>query len=284
MQFVTFLNNGGPEPGVLSGDSIIGLKPAGFSSLLQIIEQGEAARKKAADYVASAPASARVPLASAKILAPIARPPKLIFIGLNYRDHAEETGASIPDVPTVFAKYSNAVIAHGDTIILPKASKTPDYEAELAIVIGKKGKYITQQNWREYVFGYTNLHDVSARDVQKATTQWVMGKTFDTFAPYGPAIVTADEIPDPNALKIELVLNGEVMQSSNTKEMVFSVPYLLEFLSKVMTLEPGDIISTGTPAGVGMAKTPPRWLLPGDIATVRIQSIPELTNPVAAEA
>jgi 2-keto-4-pentenoate hydratase/2-oxohepta-3-ene-1,7-dioic acid hydratase in catechol pathway len=283
MRFVTFENNGVAEPGVMLDDSVVGLKGAGFSSLLEIIEQGAAAQKKAAEFVKSAPASAKVPLASAKLLTPLAKPPKLIFIGLNYRDHAEETGAKIPAVPTVFSKYNTSIVGTGDDIVLPKASKQPDYEAELAIVIGKRGKYITQANWREYVFGYTNLHDVSARDVQMATTQWMMGKTFDTFAPIGPAIVTADEITEPNKLKIELILNGEVMQSSNTSEMVFDVPYLIEHLSTVMTLEPGDIISTGTPAGVGMAKKPQRWLREGDVAIVRIEGIPELSNGVKNE-
>jgi len=283
MRFVTFENKGVAEPGVMLEDSVIGLKGAGFASLLQVIEQGADAQKKVAEFVKNAPADARSPLASAKLLTPLSRPPKLIFIGLNYRDHAEETGAKIPAVPTVFSKYNTSIVGPGDDIILPRASKQPDYEAELAVVIGKRGRYITQANWREFVFGYTNLHDVSARDVQMATTQWMMGKTFDTFAPIGPAIVTADEIPEPNALKIEFVLNGEVMQSSNTSEMVFSVPYLIEHLSTVMTLEPGDIISTGTPAGVGMAKKPQRWLREGDDAVVRIEKIPELRNGVKAE-
>jgi len=281
MRLVTFQHNNSAEPGLLLHDSILPLKPAGFASILDIIEQGKLALDKIA-ALAKNPGAA-IPLAGLKLLTPIARPPKLIFIGLNYRDHAEECGAKIPDVPTVFSKYNSSIIGPGDSIVLPRVSTQPDYEAELAIVIGKKGRYISKENWREYVFGYTNLHDVSARDVQMATTQWMMGKTFDTFAPIGPAIVTADELPNPNALKIELVLNGEVMQSSNTSEMVFHVPYLIEHLSQVMTLEPGDIISTGTPAGVGMAKKPARWLRPGDHTIVRIQGIPELENTVRAE-
>lgn len=283
MHLVTFQSNGSSEPGVIVESNVIGLKAAGFSSLLDIIEQGPAARERIAAWVKVAPAESVVPLSKAKLLAPLTRPPKLIFIGLNYRDHAIECGAEIPKLPSVFSKYNTSIVGPGDEIVLPKISAQPDYEAELAVVIGKKGRYIPKDQWQEYVFGYTNLHDVSARDVQMATSQWMMGKTFDTFAPIGPAIVTSDEIPNPNALKIELVLNGEVMQSSNTSEMLFQVPYLIEHLSSVMTLEPGDIISTGTPAGVGMAKTPQRWLRPGDITVVRIEGIPELQNSVRAE-
>jgi 2-keto-4-pentenoate hydratase/2-oxohepta-3-ene-1,7-dioic acid hydratase in catechol pathway len=167
--------------------------------------------------------------------------------------------------------------------VLPKNSKQPDYEAEFAVVIGKGGRHIPQDRWREHVFGYTNHNDVSARDVQEATSQWMMGKTFDTFAPMGPAIVTADEIPDPQALDIQMIINGEVLQSSNTSQMVFGVGYLIEHLSSVFTLEPGDVISTGTPGGVGEAKTPPRWLRPGDHVVVRIAGIPELHSEVRAE-
>ncbi len=281
MRLITFQNNGSAEPGLLLDDSILPLKSIGFPSLLDIIQQGQPALDRIA-AIAKSP-EVVIPLAGAQILAPIAAPPKLIFIGLNYHDHAEECGLKIPDVPTVFSKYNTSIIGPGDEIVLPRVSTQPDYEAELAVVIGKGGRYISKENWRECVFGYTNLHDVSARDIQLATSQWMMGKTFDTFAPYGPAIVTADEIPDPNALKIEFILNGEVMQSSNTSEMVFHIPYLIEHLSKVMTLEPGDIISTGTPAGVGMAKKPARWLRPGDHAIVRIEGIPELAHTVRAE-
>jgi 2-keto-4-pentenoate hydratase/2-oxohepta-3-ene-1,7-dioic acid hydratase in catechol pathway len=150
-------------------------------------------------------------------------------------------------------------------------------------VIGKGGRYITRDNRRDYVFGYTNLNDVSARDYQMATTQWMMGKTFDTFAPMGPAIVTADEIADPHALDIQMIINGEVLQSSNTSQLIFDIPALIEYLSGVFTLEPGDIISTGTPSGVGFSKNPPRWLRPGDDVVVKIAGLGELRNPVRAE-
>jgi 2-keto-4-pentenoate hydratase/2-oxohepta-3-ene-1,7-dioic acid hydratase in catechol pathway len=204
-------------------------------------------------------------------------------VGLNYRDHALECKAEIPKVPTIFSKYTTSIIGPGEAIVLPKHSKEPDYEAEFAVVIGKGGRYISKDRWREHVFGYTNLNDVSARDFQMATSQWMIGKTFDTFAPMGPAIVTADEIPDPHALDIQMIVNGEVLQSSNTSQMVFRIADLIEHISSVFTLEPGDVISTGTPAGVGEAKTPPRWLRPGDHVVVRISGIPELHNEVRAE-
>jgi 2-keto-4-pentenoate hydratase/2-oxohepta-3-ene-1,7-dioic acid hydratase in catechol pathway len=283
MQLVTFQHNGAPEPGVLQGGKVIAFKSAGFPTLLSLIEGGSDALLRLKAWLASAPADQAVPLAKAKLLAPIPRPPKIICIGLNYRDHAAECKAEIPKVPTVFAKFATAVIGPGDAIVLPKNSKQPDYEAEFAVVVGKGGRHIPRDRWREHVFGYTNHNDVSARDVQEATSQWVMGKTFDTFAPMGPAIVTADEILDPQAQDIQMIINGEVLQSSNTSEMVFGVGYLIEHLSSVFTLEPGDIISTGTPGGVGEAKTPPRWLRPGDHVVVRIAGIPELHNEVRAE-
>lgn len=283
MQFVTFDRNGAAEPGLLLGDSILSLKSAGFSSLLEIIEQGAAARSRIEAWIATSSAGHRVPLATAKLLAPIPRPPKIICIGLNYRDHAKECGAEIPTVPTMFAKFPTAVLAPGADIVLPAQSKEPDYEAEFAVVIGKGGRYISQDRWKDHVFGYTNLNDVSARDYQMATSQWMIGKTFDTFAPFGPAIVTADEIADPHALDIQMIINGEVLQNSNTSQLVFQIPYLLEHLSSVFMLEPGDIISTGTPGGVGEAKNPPRWLRPGDDVVVRIAGIPELRNGVRAE-
>jgi 2-keto-4-pentenoate hydratase/2-oxohepta-3-ene-1,7-dioic acid hydratase in catechol pathway len=204
-------------------------------------------------------------------------------VGLNYRDHAEESKMPIPEVPTIFAKFPTAVIGPGEPIVLPKASTQPDYEAEFAFVIGQRGRYVAEKDWRDYVFGYTIVNDVSARDFQMATSQWTMGKTFDTFAPMGPAIVTADEIADPHELDIQLTLNGEVMQQSNTRNLIFRVPRLVAFLSSVFTLEPGDVVSTGTPGGVGFARKPPRYLKPGESVAVRIEGLGELVNPVVAE-
>ncbi|HUA15875.1 MAG TPA: fumarylacetoacetate hydrolase family protein, partial [Verrucomicrobiae bacterium] len=231
-----------------------------------------------------APPGAALDLKDVTLLAPVPRPPKLICVGLNYRDHALESGLAIPEVPTIFCKFPTAVTGPKQPIVLPKASARPDYEAELCVVIGKGGRYIPAERWQEHVFGYTILNDVSARDFQMATTQWMIGKTFDTFAPFGPAIVTADEIPDPHNLHISLELNGQVMQDSNTSNLIFKIPQLIAHLSSVFTLEPGDLIATGTPAGVGFARKPPVYLHAGDEVRIRIEGIGELVNPVAAEA
>src|SRR5436305_14422729 len=229
------------------------------------------------------PSGERLDPGTVKLAAPIARPPKIVCIGLNYRDHAEESNLPIPETPTVFAKFPTAVIGPGQPIVLPKNSTRPDYEAEFAVVIGKRGRHIPEDRWREHVFGYTILNDVSARDFQMATSQWVIGKTFDTFCPMGPAIVTVDEIDDPHNLSITLELSGDVLQSSNTKNLIFGVPQLIAYLSSVFTLEPGDVIATGTPGGVGFARKPPRYLKAGDQVRVRIEGLGELYNPVVAE-
>lgn len=283
MQLVTFQQNGSAKPGAILGDKIIGVQAAGFSSMLHLIRGGSEALQRLKSWLINPPKDEVVPLAKAQLLAPLLNPPKIICVGLNYRDHALECNAEIPKVPTLFSKYTTAIIGPGDAIVLPKNSGEPDYEAEFAVVIGKGGRYISRDRWRDHVFGYTNLNDVSARDYQMATSQWMVGKTFDTFAPLGPAIVTKDEIADPQALDIQMIINGEVLQNSNTSQMVFGIPELIEYISSVFTLEPGDIISTGTPAGVGEAKMPPRWLRPGDHVVVRISGIPELHNEVRAE-
>jgi 2-keto-4-pentenoate hydratase/2-oxohepta-3-ene-1,7-dioic acid hydratase in catechol pathway len=217
------------------------------------------------------------------LLSPVPRPPKVICVGLNYRDHALEAGMEIPSVPTIFCKFPTAVIAPGDAIVLPANSTKPDYEAEFAFVIGRGGRHIAADKSFEHVYGYTCANDVSARDYQMATSQWMMGKTFDTFAPIGPWIVTAEEIPDPHALNISLTINGETLQSSNTRELIFRIPDLVAYLSSVFTLEPGDVVLTGTPSGVGFSKKPPRWLRRGDDVVVSIQGIGELRNPVVSE-
>lgn len=283
MQLVTFQRNGSAKPGAILGDKIVGLEAAGFSTMLHLIREGPEALQRVKACLDNPPKDEILPLAEARLLAPLSNPPKIVCVGLNYRDHARECNAEIPTVPTLFSKYTTSIIGPGDAIVLPKNSKEPDYEAEFAVVIGKGGRYISKCRWRDHVFGYTNLNDVSARDYQMATSQWMVGKTFDTFAPMGPAIVTSEEVADPQALDIQMIINGEVLQSSNTSQMVFGIPELIEYISSVFTLEPGDVISTGTPAGVGEAKTPPRWLQPGDHVVVRISGIPELHNEVRAE-
>ena len=215
-------------------------------------------------------------------LASVPRPGKLICIGLNYRDHAAESGASIPERPVVFSKFSSSVIAPGEAVILPAGSQQVDYEAELAVVMGRRAKNVSASRALDYVLGYTTFNDVSARDFQFADGQWQRGKSCDTFAPMGSPIVTTDRIPDPNRLSIKLTLNGETMQDSNTDQMIFSVPELIEFISQTITLEPGDVIATGTPHGVGFARKPPVFLKPGDFMEVEIEGVGKLGNPVVA--
>jgi 2-keto-4-pentenoate hydratase/2-oxohepta-3-ene-1,7-dioic acid hydratase in catechol pathway len=223
----------------------------------------------------------------AKLLAPIA-PSQILCIGLNYRRHAEETKAKIPSYPVVFMKTLNTVQNPGDPIVLPThlRSDEVDYECELAVVIGRRCRNVSRDDALDYVLGYTCANDVSARDwqIKFGGSQWCRGKSFDTFAPLGPRIVTADEIPDPQALQIRTVLNSETVQEWTTGDMIFDVPALIEFLSGSSTLLPGTVILTGTPHGVGMAADPPRWLRYGDIVTIEIESIGSLTNPVEEEA
>ena len=221
-----------------------------------------------------------------KLLAPV-QPSSIICIGLNYRKHAEETGAKFPEVPVVFFKGINTLQNPGDAIEIPThmRSEEVDYECELAVVIGRACKNVSRQNALDYVLGYTCSNDVSARDwqIKRGGGQWCRGKSFDTFSPLGPVLVTRDEIPDPNTLKIRTVVSGQVMQDWNTNDMIFNVPALIEFLCGSTTLLPGTVIFTGTPHGVGMAQKPPRWLKPGDSVTIEIEKIGSLTNPVINE-
>ncbi|WP_269541979.1 fumarylacetoacetate hydrolase family protein [Cerasicoccus fimbriatus] len=223
---------------------------------------------------------------SGDILAPVA-PTGIFCIGLNYRAHAEETGAQIPEHPVLFMKGINAANDPGAPIVLPRHLKSTkvDYECELAVVIGKAAKNVQKADALRYVLGYTCANDVSARDWQKhgGGGQWCRGKTFDSFCPLGPVLVTPDELGDPNALQISTTINGEQLQNSNTADMIFDVPTLIEFLSGSTTLLPGTVILTGTPAGVGMGRDPYRWLQPGDECTVEIEKIGQLTNPVVVE-
>jgi len=284
MKLVTFLGpNATVQPGVLQNGHVVGLAAAGFPSMTSVLAAGEGGRSKISSYANSNESSSPL-LDTVKLLAPIARPPKIVCIGLNYRDHAVESNMAIPEVPTVFCKFASSVIGPGDEVVLPKNSAKPDYEAEFAVVIGKGGRYIGEDKWQDHVFGYLNLNDVSARDYQLATSQWVIGKTFDTFCPMGPYIVTKDEIADPHNLDIKMTINGEVLQHSNTKHLIFNIPTLIAHLSSVMTLEVGDIISTGTPAGVGLGRTPQRWLVPGDEMVVEVEGLGALRNKCVAEA
>lgn len=220
-----------------------------------------------------------------RLLAPIVSPGKVICIGLNYRDHAIESGAEIPTEPVCFGKFSQTIVGPDDPIKLPRVSSEVDYEAELVVVIGREGKHISEDDAMSYVAGYMNGHDVSARDWQAGRPggQWLLGKTPDTFAPTGPWLVTADEVPDPHKLSIALRLNGETMQDSSTAQLIFNINQLIAHLSQLITLQPGDVIFTGTPPGVGAARKPPVFLKPGDVAEVEIEGLGTLSNPVEAE-
>ena len=225
-----------------------------------------------------------VPSRDAYWFAPVPRPGKIICIGLNYRDHAAESKMPIPEKPVIFSKFSTAVIAPGEPVVLPSTSQQVDFEAELAVVIGRRAKHVSADRAYDYVLGYTAFNDISARDFQFSDGQWQRGKSCDTFAPMGQTIVTTDTITDPHKLSIKLVLNGETMQDSNTDQLIFGVPALIEFLSQSITLEPGDVIATGTPPGVGFARTPPVFLKPGDRMEVLIEGMGGLGNPVVSES
>jgi 2-keto-4-pentenoate hydratase/2-oxohepta-3-ene-1,7-dioic acid hydratase in catechol pathway len=214
--------------------------------------------------------------------APVPRPGKIVCVGLNYRDHAEESGLAVPKTPVIFSKFSSCVVAPGEPVVIPTTSEKVDYEAELAIVVGRHAKHVTADRAYDYVLGYTAFNDVTARDFQFGDGQWQRGKSCDTFAPMGQTIVTTDEIPDPHTLRITMKVNGAVMQDSNTNQLIFRVPELIEFITNSITLEPGDVIATGTPAGVGFARKPPVFLKPGDTMDVEIERIGGLGNPIAA--
>ncbi|HZZ40898.1 MAG TPA: fumarylacetoacetate hydrolase family protein [Acidobacteriaceae bacterium] len=271
-----FFSEGAPRPGLLVGDEILDLAPLGVPDTISAIAVGPVALRQALEM----PETSRIARSGVRLLAPIPRPPRIFCVGLNYRDHAVESKMEIPKVPTIFLKLPSAVIGPEETVRIPAQTQQPDYEVEFALVIGKAGRAIAKENWREHVFGFTILNDVSARDVQLATSQWTLGKSFDTFCPFGPAIVTEDEIPDPHALDIRLSIGGEVLQHSNTRELIFKVPELIEYISSITPLETGDIISTGTPAGVGLGRTPRRWLQPGETMLAEVEGLGQLINPV----
>lgn len=274
MKIVTFsLADKTPRPGIYLDDAVIDLTSQGFASVLDLITSGRAPKQD----------GPRIPFAQATLLAPLPNPPRIFCIGLNYRDHAIESKMEIPAVPTVFLKLPTSVTGPNTPIVLPSNSAQPDYEAELAVVIGKPGYRIAAGDWQQHVFGYTILNDVSARDIQLATSQWILGKSFPTFCPIGPSIVTADEIPDPHQLDIRLSIDGEELQHSNTRELIFRIPELIAHISSITPLQAGDIISTGTPQGVGLGRKPQRWLKPGETITIEIEGLGRLINTTVAE-
>ncbi len=286
MRLATIQTGSGPRAALLKGSSLIdlhGTDEALPASVRELLEAGPETLQRAAQ-LAEREAAVRYESTRLRFLPPVPDPRKIACIGLNYRDHAAESGAKIPDEPILFSKFATALVGHEGDIVLPPVSNEVDYEAELVIVVGRRGRNVPAERAMDFVAGYTIGHDVSARDWQlkKEGKQWTIGKTFDTFAPLGPVLVTPDEVPDPHNLGIRLRLNGRTMQESSTKQMIFSVGALLSYLSKVFTLEPGDLIFTGTPPGVGFARKPPVFLQPGDVVEVEIDGLGMLRNRCVA--
>jgi 2-keto-4-pentenoate hydratase/2-oxohepta-3-ene-1,7-dioic acid hydratase in catechol pathway len=254
-----------------------------YANTISLLSGGEFALKQAEQLVQGAPQEALLPIFNVVLRAPVPRPGKIIAVGLNYRDHSIEAGAKqLPANPIIFAKFTTSVCGPGDPIVIPPSDPEVDYEAELGVVIGRKGKSIAAADAVQYVAGYLPLNDVSARAWQFSDKQWVRGKSCDTFCPIGPALVTRDEVPDPHVLGICARVNGTTLQNSNTSKMIFRIPELIQFISEGMTLEPGDIIATGTPEGVGVFRTPPVFLKAGDIMEVEIEKLGVLRNPVVS--
>lgn len=313
MRLVTYLRDGEARSGAQLDDRIVDLNrayraavgrvqddravadarvPTDMVALLAGGETSLAAARGAVEFVRALVRSdpdrvERLGLAFSRrdvtLLAPVLRPSKLVCLGLNYVPHADEARMQVPDVPLLFNKVAGSLTGPGQPIVIPRSTSKVDYEGELAVIIGRPGKYVTKEDALSFVAGYAVANDVSARDLQLRTSQWAAGKMPDTFCPLGPALVTRDEVPDPAVLGIRTLLNGVVMQEANTREMVFDIPTIVSFLSSIVTLEPGDVILTGTPEGIGHARTPPVYMKPGDIVTVEIEQVGVLTNPLVAE-
>jgi 2-keto-4-pentenoate hydratase/2-oxohepta-3-ene-1,7-dioic acid hydratase in catechol pathway len=286
MKLMMFEKGSGTALGVVEGDSVIDIGAVDASlprDLAALIAAGPAELAKV--KAAAAKATAKLPLASVKAALPIARPSKFICIGLNYALHAKEGGHPMPTYPSLFLRVPTSLTAAGAPVVRPKCSIQLDYECELTIVVGKGGRHIPEDKALEHVFGYTLFNDVSVRDYQRKTTQWTAGKNFDSTGPLGPWVVTADALP-PGAspLRIQTRVNGEVMQDSNTSDMIFSTAKTVAILSEIMTLEPGDLIATGTPSGVAHARKPPAWMKAGDRVEVELEGVGVLSNPIVDES
>jgi acylpyruvate hydrolase len=297
MKLVRFSTQGhSPRLGALQGDRIADLQASVAATLTrrgvvrahsiaaalvpestrEFLEGGVVSR----DAVAGITEWVTVDRTAARLHAPIADPGKFICIGLNYKDHAEEAGQPIPKEPPIFAKWSTAILDPGEPILRPRGSTQLDWEVELGVVIGRTARYVSQDQALDYVAGYTIINDASARDFQFLTSQWMAGKIFETAAPMGPYIADREEIPDPHVLDLKTFVNGKQTQRGNTKTLIFDVRYLVSYLSKLMTLSPGDVIATGTPPGVGLGMKPPLWLVPGDICRMEITGLGVLENPI----
>lgn len=284
MKLISYRSSAGDSHiGALRGDRIVNLKQASGGDLpdemLEFLRLGEPAMQQAAAIVIGAEHT--LALDQVSLISPVPRPGKVVAIGLNYMDHIRETGLGMPKLATMFCKYSTSVIGDGEAIRWSTAlTRQVDFEAELAVVIGKTARNVAEADAYDFIAGYTNCNDVSARDLQfREGDQWLRGKCLDSFCPLGPWLVTRDEIEDPHKLSISCRVNNEIMQDSNTAEMIYRIPYLIEYLSEAFTLEPGDVIATGTPHGVGAFREPPIWLESGDLVTVGIEGLGSLSNP-----
>ncbi len=283
MRLATFTTGSAPELGVVQGDSIVSLTRAAprlATDMIDLITRWDDVK---ADVERLAAKGTPQPLAGVRLMAPVPRPGKVMAIGLNYADHVAETGAKPPPQQIWFAKLQSAVNGPYDPIQVPKSSSMVDWEAEMVFIIGKKGKHIAKENAASHVFGYCCGNDISVRDWQNMTPQWLLGKSFDTHAPFGPWIVTADEIPDPHNLGIRCFVNGERKQNSNTKNLIFNIYDQIALLSRAMTLHPGDAVFTGTPGGVGMALKPQVWLKAGDTVRVELDSLGAIEATMISE-
>jgi 2-keto-4-pentenoate hydratase/2-oxohepta-3-ene-1,7-dioic acid hydratase in catechol pathway len=283
MKLATFTHANRRRIGVVTDAGVVDLAQAAPelpTTLLGLLEAGPTALLAAHR---AAETGTPIPLADVRLEAPISRPPKFLAIGQNYADHVRESGIDTPAHPTVFNKQSTCVIGPGDAIHLPRVSSALDYESELGIVIGRRCRHVSRDDAADVIAGYLVVNDATVRDWQLRVPTWTMGKSFDTHGPIGPWIVTADEIGDPHQLRLRTFVNGELRQDSNTKELIFDCFALIEHLSTAFTLEPGDVIATGTPSGVGIARKPPALLKAGDVVRIEIEGIGSLENPVIDE-
>ena len=284
VKLATFTQAGSTRIGVVRGEELIDLASAAPElprDLLSFLALGPRARQRAGEVAAAG--AARLPLHDVKLESPILRPPKYLAVGLNYADHVAESGAELPKVPTIFNKQSTCVVGPYDEVHLPRVSSALDYEGELAFVIGKRCRHVPRRRAPEVIAGYLVANDVSVRDWQLRVPTWTMGKSFDTHGPLGPWLTTSDEVGDPHGLAIRTHVNGELRQSSNTKQLIFDCYALVEHLSTAFTLEVGDVVTTGTPSGVGMARKPPVMLKAGDVVRVEIDGLGELRNEIVPE-
>jgi 2-keto-4-pentenoate hydratase/2-oxohepta-3-ene-1,7-dioic acid hydratase in catechol pathway len=282
MKLATFTHAGATRVGLVDEETVVDLSttPGVPREMLAFLEAGPTALRAANEALHGAP---RIPLAEVRLEAPIARPPKFLAVGLNYADHVAESGRDAPEHPTIFNKQSTCVVGPTDSIHVPRASHVVDYEGELGFVIGQRCRHVSRDNAADVIAGYLVVNDVTVRDWQLRTPTWTMGKSFDTHGPIGPWIVTPDELTDPHQLRLRTWVNGELRQESNTKELIFDCFSLVEHFSTAFTLEPGDIVATGTPAGVGITRKPPQLLKAGDVVRIEIEGIGQIENPVIDE-